>query len=55
MSRDAKSSMYMLNRTGERIPPYSTPFCILTDISRVVGVVQAARFSYFIELIIKLQ
>ena len=48
--------MYMLNRAGERIPPYSTPFCILTDLSRVVEVVQAAtaaRCSYFIELIIK--
>ena len=47
--------MYMLNRAGERIPPYSTPFYILTDVCRVVGVVQAARYSYFIVLIIKLQ
>ena len=46
--------MYMLNRAGERIPHYNTPFHILTDLSRVVGVVQAARYSYFIELIIKL-
>ena len=47
--------MYMLNRAGERIPPYRTPFYILTDLFKVVGVVQAARYSYFKELIIKLQ
>ena len=47
--------MYMLNRAGERIPFYSSPFYILADLSRVVGVVQAARYSYFIVLIIKLQ
>ena len=47
--------MYMLNRAGERIPPCRTPFYISTDLFRVVGVVQAARYSYFIELIIKLR